>query len=114
MGNAPDGAEVPYLLNDKIWSYMNALECGTTHVEQISAAQTPHIYPNPLTETMAVNWVGRQFKLTAYTITGQLLDEWPMIGSAATIDINFPPGPILLRFTSLNTGEIRYRQVIAH
>jgi hypothetical protein len=27
MGDAPDGSDVPFLLNDQIWSYLNKLEC---------------------------------------------------------------------------------------
>lgn len=33
MGNAPDGLPVPFLMNDKIWEYLNALPCAPTSAE---------------------------------------------------------------------------------
>lgn len=34
MGNSTDGSSVPFLLNDRIWGYLNRLECGTTSVSE--------------------------------------------------------------------------------
>ena len=48
MGNSPDGPPAPFLLNDKIWEYINDLECNTTGSnEPIYNNNLVRIFPNP-------------------------------------------------------------------
>lgn len=46
MGDAPDEVDVPFLLNDKIWEYINRLDCNNTNILQNTIIRTK-IYPNP-------------------------------------------------------------------
>jgi CubicO group peptidase (beta-lactamase class C family) len=46
MGDAPDNLPVPYLMNDKIWEYINNLSCSTNNLSDINQS-TIDIYPNP-------------------------------------------------------------------
>ena len=48
MGNAPDGLPVPYLLNDEIWEYLNAVLCSNTMIGDAAGPQQSQLlYPNP-------------------------------------------------------------------
>ena len=45
MGEEPSGSLVPFLMNDKIWEYMNALVCNPVGLEEEQL--TLDVYPNP-------------------------------------------------------------------
>lgn len=53
MGEAPTNDLVPFLLNDQIWEYINALECQGGLNE--TARQDISIYPNPASETITIS-----------------------------------------------------------
>ena len=53
MGNAPnDGASVPFLFNDAIWEYMNAVMCTPTSIDTPSTAPGLTLYPNPAADVL--------------------------------------------------------------
>jgi len=54
MGESPDGAPVPYLMNDVIWEYINKLECNTTNTSSDVNSFPLKIYPNPFTNTIQI------------------------------------------------------------
>lgn len=55
MGDAPGGVldDVPFLLADKVWAYLNDLMCNKTGTEN-SARTTARIYPNPVGESLFI------------------------------------------------------------
>lgn len=55
MGNSPNGALVPFLMNDKIWEYINDLGCGTTEINTISSQNNVvKIFPNPSSDVLNI------------------------------------------------------------
>lgn len=48
MGNAPDESPVPFLFNDKIWEYINALDCSTVGTSALTDPKSQVVInPNP-------------------------------------------------------------------
>jgi len=54
MGESPDGALVPYLINDVIWDYINKFECNTTNTSSVIKKSPIKIYPNPFSNTIQI------------------------------------------------------------
>ena len=55
MGDAPDSSDVPFLLNNNIWKYINALQCGNVGVNEYSlTAEQISIFPNPAEDFVQV------------------------------------------------------------
>jgi hypothetical protein len=71
MGNAPDGSEVPYVLNNQIWQRLNEVMCDPSDVDEAGNSLIVNLLPNPATCTVAVeapagavvvlyDWSGKQ------------------------------------------------------
>lgn len=54
MGESPDGLPVPFLLNDKIWEYVNKLECNSLGDVLPENKESFHIYPNPVNDQIRI------------------------------------------------------------
>lgn len=56
MGDAPGGIldEVPFMLADKVWGYLNRLMCNSTGTEKNNLPALA-LYPNPADENITVN-----------------------------------------------------------
>lgn len=94
MGNAPDGLPVPFLMNDKIWEYLNALPCtptSTFDLEQTkwqfewqyqADGQKLRISSNQ--PVKAIEW---------YSLHGRLVQHSPITALNEPIEVNMlPPG----------------------
>ena len=59
MGDAPGGVldEVPFMLADKVWQYINSLICNSTGLQKLTQSEF-RVYPNPVHETLNVNRLG--------------------------------------------------------
>ena len=61
MGNAPDATPVPYVFNDDIWEYLNAVICTSTTVgDAIVSQQRPLLYPDPTNGIFTINNMGNR------------------------------------------------------
>jgi CubicO group peptidase (beta-lactamase class C family) len=47
MGNAPDGSEVPFTLNDEIWEKLNDLFCSSQSIKLTNTTGNVYVYPIP-------------------------------------------------------------------
>ena len=52
MGNAPEDALVPFLLNDQIWGYFNELNCSPVATQSGTPAPNIRLFPNPATDQL--------------------------------------------------------------
>jgi CubicO group peptidase (beta-lactamase class C family) len=74
MGNSPDGLPVPFLMNDKIWEYLNQLECNTLNVQETEDFHNAVlIFPNPAREILHIKSDVPVSTIEMLTIYGQLL-----------------------------------------
>jgi hypothetical protein len=70
MGNAVDGNEVSFLLNDTIWQKMNRLVCNSTSTNVIKQEKNIVIYPNPAKEIMTIQYENQYFDVELFDIVG--------------------------------------------
>jgi CubicO group peptidase (beta-lactamase class C family) len=58
MGDEPSNSNVPFLLNDDIWQYVNDLVCSTSSIEEEYFEPEIQLYPNPANEQLTVSMKG--------------------------------------------------------
>ena len=111
MGNAPDGSEVPVALNDKIWEYVNELDCGTTATTELSTSSAMQVFPNPSTGHFTVSLPGKYFGLSIYDLHGQKIFNKTGCFNREAIHQELPAGIYLISMETAG-GQAVYRKVI--
>ena len=113
MGDEPSNSNVPFLLNDDIWQYVNDLVCSATAIEENFNSEEIQLYPNPANEqiTISVNQ-GQLEKVQIYNQIGQKMTEFDCNSASETFDVSgfenglfflvFPEKGITLKFIKLN------------
>jgi hypothetical protein len=89
MGEAPTNDLVPFLLNDQIWEYINALECQGGLNE--TARQDISIFPNPTTESITIshqNDNSNQLSCSLLDASGREMKSFLLTGTETQIDIS--------------------------
>ena len=74
MGDAPDDVLVPYLMNDKIWEYINRLECQSNGLK-INSDDQVSVYPNPVQNLLTIE-APAESVVKLYDISGTLIAEF--------------------------------------
>lgn len=76
MGNAPDGNEVPFLMNDTLWQKLNLVMCNTNAISQSTdLPENISVYPNPFSNTIQLqNTTGKAY-FTLMNMYGEILFE---------------------------------------
>ena len=99
MGDNPDSTEVPFLFNDRIWEYLNALDCTGSGVRNfIFAADNVQIFPNPATETITVTANGEMERIEIYAMDGKKVQIHELRADRSVLTINeLPEGFYLLK-----------------
>jgi CubicO group peptidase (beta-lactamase class C family) len=87
MGEAPTNDLVPFLLNDQIWEYINALDCQGSILENQQIEFS--VYPNPTTETINI-CISKQLlfpkKCSIIDASGREIIQVPITGTETKID----------------------------
>lgn len=89
MGEAPTNDLVPFLLNDQIWEYINALECQGGLNE--TARQDISIFPNPASESITIshqNEKSNQLSCSLLDASGREMKSFLLTGTETQIDIS--------------------------
>lgn len=75
MGNAPNGLPVPYLMNDKIWEYINNLSCTSNVNNELlhNNNNTVQISPNPSNDVLNIKSDKTISNIEIYNIQSQVL-----------------------------------------
>jgi hypothetical protein len=55
MGDEPSNSNVPFLLNDDIWQYVNDLTCSTSGIEENGSTEKVSLFPNPANDLITVS-----------------------------------------------------------
>lgn len=96
MGESPNSADVPYLLDDQIWQYINGLTCSTTGIATSQQTLQMSCYPNPATDVLYLQsnipWQWAQ----CYNAQGQLVAQFAYTADALNIT-TLPQGVYALR-----------------
>ena len=89
MGDEPGNSNVPFLLNDDIWQYVNDLVCSTSSVEEGELARKIQVYPNPANEQIIVSIEkGVLGKVVLFNQLGMKIKEIQSTAQSIAIDIS--------------------------
>ena len=90
MGDEPSNSNVPFLLNDDIWQYVNDLVCSTSSVEEEYFEQEIQLYPNPANEQLTITVKdGFPGKVILYNQVGEKIEELDFRSTSSTLDISY-------------------------
>jgi CubicO group peptidase (beta-lactamase class C family) len=89
MGDEPGNSNVPFLLNDNIWEYVNDLVCSNSGVEEEDFETKIHLYPNPANEQIVVSIEkGVLGKVVLFNQLGMKIKEIQSTAQSIAIDIS--------------------------
>ncbi len=110
MGNEPTGSLVPFLMNDKIWEYMNALNCNQSSLVETKAEKLV-VYPNPSKGTVTINNLSPGTVIKLYDLTGRCIKETmvQLVNDEFQLD-DLTPGNYVIQCT--NGSSIQEKKLI--
>jgi CubicO group peptidase (beta-lactamase class C family) len=88
MGEEPSGSLVPFMMNDKIWEYMNDLICLESGINTESESFV--VYPNPSDGSIEVQTTLANGQILILDLFGRKVYEQSISHGQTTIDL--PPG----------------------
>jgi CubicO group peptidase (beta-lactamase class C family) len=88
MGDEPSNSNVPFLLNDDIWQYVNDLVCSTSSVEEEYFEPEIQLYPNPANEQLTVSVNGSLGKVIMYNQFGTKVSEGNSTMDSFSFDVS--------------------------
>jgi CubicO group peptidase (beta-lactamase class C family) len=114
MGDAPDSSDVPFLLNDEIWSYINDLDCVTSLSE--SDSSSINVFPNPSgRDGFEVSGLDAfaETKLVVFDLQGRLVLEMSTVGKTEVkIEHQLQKGSYVIRVRGKHGQFTKMLQVI--
>lgn len=87
MGESPSSVDVPYLLNDEIWEYINRLPCNAQ--KTVGLDNTIRVYPNPGRQSIRVDSQMDLQKVRIYTASGETVMIQNKEGSQMDLNVDF-------------------------
>lgn len=89
MGDEPSNSNVPFLLNDDIWEYVNDLVCQNAGIlEQPSYGTSIELYPNPAKEQLNIAVNGETIgEVQVHNALGQPVATWNIDASSGVLDV---------------------------
>ena len=73
MGNAPDNTDVPFLMNNQIWTYLNQLNCESSSLEDFEKSELIKISPNPFSDNLTFSSAKEIIRYEIFNSQGQKL-----------------------------------------
>lgn len=74
MGEASDETEVPFLMNNQIWEYLNRLKCEALSVNPNALIRKSiDFYPNPVAQTLTVSVGEEVLAIELYNSSGKIV-----------------------------------------
>ncbi len=111
MGDAPDQVDVPFLMNDKIWVYINQLNCNNTSVNQHTINKTK-IYPNPSKGFINIESNNEIQKLFLYNSLGQEISQIEVNGVSTVLNYKEVNEALLVLKISYKNGDSSVHKII--
>ena len=76
MGNAPNGGEVPFLMNDTIWQKLNEVMCTTSSITNTIAKEKEiELFPNPACDFFTVAFLNQNYAISIVDMIGRVVYE---------------------------------------
>jgi CubicO group peptidase (beta-lactamase class C family) len=89
MGDEPGNSNVPFLLNDDIWEYVNDLVCSTSGMQEENIVNQIKLYPNPANNQVIISIrEGVLGKVILYNQLGAKIKEFSVDLSSLQMDIS--------------------------
>lgn len=85
MGEEPSGSLVPFLMNDKIWEYMNALVCNPVGLEEEQL--TFGVFPNPNEGGFTLQSTTEQGHIVVLDLFGRMVYQKSIENFTTSIDL---------------------------
>lgn len=111
MGDAPDQGDVPFLLNDKIWLYINKLNCNNTSVNQNTLNKT-NIFPNPSKGIINIESDREIEKLFLYNSLGQEILQTEVNNQSTVLNFKEVNEAILVLKITYKNGDSSVHKII--
>ncbi len=73
MGDEPSIANVPFLLNDAIWEYVNELTCTTSDIKEQTMSRGLELFPNPTTGEIYIRSEIEMLNYELISLDGKLI-----------------------------------------
>lgn len=116
MGDAPDNSPVPFLLQNKIWQYINNLPCGQGSSVNTLQNQRFAIYPQPAKHFFYVQlpagWNEAAFQVVITDMQGRSLKQLQASPKEAISTESLSPGNYLVQLTQ--EGRIAFQRLVVH
>ncbi len=112
MGESPDAVQVPYLMNDVIWQYINAFKCNTSLAPTSSRSHEVQIFPNPCNQLLSIrsNQVMQQVEI--YTVQGQRIENINIHSNEHTLSTSSLSKGVYILKTTFSNGTILSRKIV--
>lgn len=86
MGEEPTGSLVPFLLNDKIWEYMNALSCAELNLTQNTLDEI-RVFPNPSSDFIQMQGLEPGGTIQIYDALGREIQRFSAQSDEVTLSL---------------------------
>ena len=89
MGDSPNGDEVPFELNDKIWTYINAFNCNALSTAKLNSSSNHFlILPNPANDSITLRSDHKLGNIAIFNLNGQKVYAAEEINNEALINVS--------------------------
>lgn len=108
MGEDPGGSPVPFLMNDRIWEYMNDLVCAESGIEKDELQF--NLFPNPSAGSVHLRTSEDQGIITIVNVFGYVVHEQCIESFDTVISFDAPKGVYVVRWE--NNGKMGMKRLV--
>lgn len=108
MGEEPDGSPVPFLMNDKIWEYMNDLVCSESGIEKDELQLS--LFPNPSAGSFRLRTSEDQGIIKIVNVFGSVMYTQRIESLDTEISFDAPKGVYVVRWE--NNGKMGMKRLV--
>ena len=111
MGENPDQLNVPILMINDIWEYINSMECETNSITH-SHESSINLYPNPSQDHWNIEGNATPLSWTLYDIYGNEVHHSHRSEQKNTIDCKHLSPGVYFAEISVSTGKVIREKII--
>lgn len=112
MGEEPSGSLVPFLMNDKIWEYMNALTCNELGVSSQNVKEI-RVFPNPTDGLLNIQGLPSNGMVVVRDVLGRCIKSIQIAADNSSLQMNdLESGCYLIDVLDLNNQLLTTKRVV--